>query len=347
MDFDFNWILVPATLVFFLIWLLDKLVFKQYAGLKQKKQAALQADQQVQQGQEAFEQLKPKYPELVISDTVSNPDEPIEVTQARDQLSQIKVDAVRSHDDLSNHKINLIVGWAYDFWPVLAVVLVVRSFFFEPFNIPSESMNPTLETGDFILVNKFAYGVRLPLLNYKIIDTGEPKHGDVAVFRYPLKPSISYIKRVIGLPNDRVSVRNGELFINGKKQPYQIGEQVGLPTGEGNQQRVMVQAQQWVVNLGEHRFITQFIHQQQHDADAQALVSQYQQRGLLSLEQNWDITVPTGHYFVMGDNRDQSADSRYWGLVPEQNLTGKATYIWMHKMPGFNVPTFKRNGKIP
>ena len=150
MDFDFNLILVPATLIFFGLWLLDKFVLKQRA-------------------------TKGKGNE------------------------------------------NVIISWAYDFWPVLAVVLVLRSFLFEPFNIPSDSMVPTLETGDYILVNKFQYGVRLPITNTKIIDIGEPQRGDVAVFRYPENPKISYIKRIIGLPGDHLEFNNGQLTINGKK----------------------------------------------------------------------------------------------------------------------------------
>lgn len=351
MDFDFNWILVPATLIFFGIWLLDKLVFKQYRQLKDKKQLAVQADQTIQTEQLHFEQIKAKYPQLTLTDTVSNPDEPAEVTQARDRLSQAKGDAVRAHATYDAHKINPLVNWAYDFWPVLAVVLVVRSFLFEPFNIPSESMNPTLETGDFILVNKFAFGVRLPLLNTKILDTGEPEHGDVAVFRYPVDPSISYIKRIIGLPGDTIAFQNGELFINGEKQIWQAGNAVNLPVNyldeSGQQQKMIVDAQQWVVNIASHRFITQYIKPEQSDALAQQFIAEYQQKAPLSLQQNWQVTVPEGQYFAMGDNRDQSADSRYWGLVPEANLTGKATYVWMHKAPGLHLPSFKRNGSIP
>lgn len=361
MDFDFNWILVPATLVFFAIWLLDKLLFKQYPQLKHKKDMALQADQKVQQFQANFEQLKLKYPQQVISDTVNHADEPVDVTQARDHLSQVKGEAIRAHNDLNQHKINPVVNWAYDFWPVLAVVLVVRSFFFEPFNIPSESMNPTLETGDFILVNKFAYGVRLPLVNYKIIDTGEPEHGDVAVFRYPENPNISFIKRIIGLPGDHIALKNGVLYVNHVAQYQQRAGQVNLPVEVSKDQYIDVLADQWMVNLGEHRFISQYISLVQKEPMAIQVVNYMNSRNNpsyaqmtsatvdlpLSLVQNWEITVPDGQYFAMGDNRDQSADSRYWGFVPEQNLTGKATYIWMHKAPGFNIPTFKRNGNIP
>lgn len=353
MDFDFNWILVPATLIFFGIWLLDKLVFKQHGALKQKKLHVVQADQNIQHAQAKFDQLKSKYPQLVISDAVAHVDEPSEITQARDQLSQTKVAAIHAHNDLNVHRVNPVISWAYDFWPVLAIVLVVRSFFYEPFNIPSESMNPTLETGDFILVNKYAYGIRLPLLNTKIIDSGEPEHGDVAVFRFPKNPNISFIKRVIGLPGDHIVFQNGVLFINGKKQSYQFGDQVNLAVeynnAAGESQSIDLLAQQWVVNIGTHRFISQYIDPQQKDAIAQQFAQQYEAGTPLplSLHQNWEVTVPAGQYFTMGDNRDRSDDSRFWGFVPEKNLTGKATFIWMHKKPGWNIPTFKRNGSIP
>ncbi len=361
MDFDFNWILVPATLVFFFIWLLDKVYFKQYFGLKQKKQQAVEADQYIQQLQASFEQLKSAYPALVISDTVTHPDEPMDVTQARDRLSQAKSAAVRAHNHLNEHRIHTVINWAYDFWPVLAVVLMVRSFLYEPFNIPSESMNPTLETGDFILVNKYAYGVRLPLINSKIIDSGEPERGDVAVFRYPVNPKISFIKRIVGLPGDHIAFRQGVLYINGTAQPYQQGQQVNLPVKVSATQNITVTASQWTVNVGEHRFISQYINLEQQDELAARLVEVMNNRSNspfdalkrsseflpLSLQQDWQVTVPKGQYFAMGDNRDQSDDSRYWGFVPEKNLTGKAMYIWMHKEPGLHVPSFQRNGRIP
>lgn len=362
MDFDFNWILVPATLIFFCIWLLDKTVLKQYASLKQKKQQVLEADNSIAQLQQQFEQLKIKYPAQIISDTVVQPDEPHEVTQARDQMSQAKVASVRAHNSLNEHKINPMVSWAYDFWPVLAVVLVVRSFLYEPFNIPSESMNPTLETGDFILVNKYAYGVRLPLVNSKIIESGEPKRGEVAVFRFPDNPKISFIKRIVGLPGDHIAFREGVLYINGQMQPYQLGHQVNLPVKVSATESIVVSAEQWTVNIGEHRFISQYIKQQQSDTLAARVVEvmnnsrsnlpfeqlkRNEEYLPLSLAQNWEITVPQGQYFSMGDNRDQSDDSRFWGFVPEKNLTGKAMYIWMHKAPGLHLPSFKRNGRIP
>ncbi|GJC30156.1 signal peptidase I [Acinetobacter sp. KAM398] len=274
MDFDFNLILVPATLFFIVVWLLDKFVFKQRA------------------------------------------------TKGRGNE-------------------NFIITWAYDFWPVLAVVMVLRSFLYEPFNIPSDSMVPTLETGDFILVNKFEYGVRLPIINSKIIDVGSPERGEVAVFRYPPQPSISYIKRIVGLPGDHIVYDHGQLSINGKKvtkTPIQFSREkdsLDTPTSIYHQE-----------TLGTHTFTMREL--EGVNVARQAPFLNYVDNGKYSAENGlyWEVKVPDGHYFAMGDNRDQSADSRFWGFVPEENLTGRAFYIWMHKEPGFNLPSFSRNGKI-
>lgn len=274
MDFDFNLILVPATLFFIVVWLLDKFVLKQRA------------------------------------------------TKGRGNE-------------------NFIITWAYDFWPVLAVVMVLRSFLYEPFNIPSDSMVPTLETGDFILVNKFEYGVRLPIINSKIIDVGSPERGEVAVFRYPPQPSISYIKRIVGLPGDHIVYDHGQLSINGEKvtkTPIQFSREkdnLDTPTSIYHQE-----------TLGAHTFTMREL--EGVNVARQAPFLNYVDNGKYSAENGlyWEVKVPEGHYFAMGDNRDQSADSRFWGFVPEENLTGRAFYIWMHKEPGFNLPSFSRNGKI-
>ena len=300
MDFDFNLILVPATLILGAIWLLDKLV------LKQKQSKGLE-------------------------------------------------------------KSTAPVRWAYDFFPILAIVLVVRSFLIEPFNIPSSSMVPTLYTGDFIAVNKYAYGIRLPLVNTKVLDLGAPQHGDVVVFRFPLNPKQYYIKRVIGVGGDTVSFNNGQLSVNGKaipttpanftpdpKMTAQLYPPGKTETGElvtaeqaaqlGNQEEQTAQYvqespssnhQHLVRYLGDKNWFQYASFLQQ--ASPQLMVSQGQQ---------WQLTVPEGHYFVMGDNRDRSADGRFWGFVPDENLAGKAVYVWTHKASGLSLPTFNRNGAI-
>ncbi len=199
----------------------------------------------------------------------------------------------------------LLVEYAHSFFPIVFIVLILRSFIAEPFRIPSGSMMPTLLVGDFILVNKFTYGIRLPVLFNKIIELNNPERGDIVVFRYPKNPEVDYIKRVVGLPGDRVAYYQKKVLINGKPAK-QIS--LGQYTGEG-QGANMTGANHNVETLGEI----------EHDI----LIRQ----GTPSVE--GVFVVPEGHYFVMGDNRDNSNDSRYWGTVPEENLVGKAFFIWM------------------
>lgn len=198
-----------------------------------------------------------------------------------------------------------IVEYSRSFFPVILIVLILRSFLFEPFKIPSGSMMPTLLVGDFILVNKYAYGVRLPTLETEILDLGKPERGDVAVFRYPKDQSLDYIKRVIGIPGDEISYRNRVLSINGvpvKKVP--LGDYRGEDADMMKPPILMHEE-----TVSEHTFRT--------------LEQPYQ----LSLQGR--ARVPDGHYFVMGDNRDNSNDSRVWGFVPVENLVGRADMIWM------------------
>jgi signal peptidase I len=200
----------------------------------------------------------------------------------------------------------VLVEYARSLFPVILAVLLLRSFLVEPFRIPSGSMMPTLLAGDFILVNKYVYGLRLPILNTRIVDVSEPERGDVVVFRYPMDPSIDYIKRIVGLPGDRVGYFGKELYINREPVPQaDEGTYVGFGSGIGN-----TGASVRIENLGgvEHEILID--------------------EGKPSIQGEW--VVPEGHYFVMGDNRDRSNDSRYWGMVPEQNLVGKAFMIWMN-----------------
>ena len=200
---------------------------------------------------------------------------------------------------------SIITEYSRSFFPVILLVLILRSFLYEPFKIPSGSMMPTLLVGDFILVNKFAYGVRLPVLETEIVDLGKPQRGDAAVFRYPDDPSLDYIKRVVGLPGDEIAYFNKTLTINGEQvAKLPLGEYTG-PDHELLRPVINIHEE----TLGEHHFHT---------------LEQPAKQGLEGVTR-----VPDGHYFMMGDNRDNSNDSRYWGFVPQENLVGRADYIWM------------------
>lgn len=212
------------------------------------------------------------------------------------------------------------VDYARSFFPVLALVLVLRSFLAEPFTIPSGSMLPTLQVGDYIVVNKFAYGLRLPVLGTKVVPVGEPQRGDVMVFRFPQHPSTSFIKRIVGLPGDHVAYRSGTLFINGQPMPQQFQKREVLV--EGGAELLFTE------RIGNHAFTMRRVEGREPFGPA------------------WEHVVPAGQYFVMGDNRDNSTDSRAWGFVPDHLVVGKAFYIWMHKEPGLSLPAFSRNGPI-
>ncbi|WP_462381757.1 signal peptidase I [Pseudomonas sp. Marseille-QA0892] len=226
----------------------------------------------------------------------------------------------------------LLVEYGKSFFPVLAIVLVLRSFLVEPFQIPSGSMKPTLEVGDFILVNKFAYGIRLPVVDLKVIDIEDPKRGDVMVFRYPSDPNINYIKRVVGLPGDTVRYTSDkQLFVNGQPVSRQfLGEEPGT-LGSATLYREKLGEVEHLIRLEMQRY---------------------------RMEPGGEWKVPADHYFMMGDNRDNSNDSRFWedpsiptelhGMVPDRNIVGKAFAVWMSwPDPKFShLPNFSRVGLI-
>jgi signal peptidase I len=217
------------------------------------------------------------------------------------------------------------LDWTAGLFPVILVVFLLRSFLFEPFKIPSGSMMPTLLVGDLILVNKFHYGVRLPVINRKIVDNHDPARGDVMVFRFPKDPSTDYIKRVVGLPGDEIVFRNQQLFVNDQQVPAEP-----LPPPGFYDEEARRYVPEFKEKLGdvEHRILinpqsAQFWKTQEDNQFPFRENCRYSAEGVA-------CKVPPGNYFMMGDNRDNSLDSRYWGFVPDRNIVGKAFLIWMN-----------------
>lgn len=260
----------------------------------------------------------------------------LEASAAKRQTELANLGISRVDDNTREATTRLIMqpwwlDWTAGLFPVIVVVFLLRSFLFEPFKIPSGSMIPTLLINDLILVNKFHYGVRLPVINTKVFDNHSPQRGDVMVFRYPPKPSLDYIKRVVGIPGDEVAYLNKKLTLNGKPLL-----KVALP--DFFDQDAMRYAKQFQETTGEKKYDIL------NDDDRPAFVPgaddfkfkencRYSSDGVV-------CKVPEGHYFMMGDNRDNSLDSRYWGFVPEKNIVGKAFFVWM------NFGNLKRIGSI-
>lgn len=208
----------------------------------------------------------------------------------------------------------VIVEYSKSFFPVILAVFLIRSFIVEPFKIPSGSMMPTLQAGDFILVNKFTYGLRVPIINSTFVELSKPERGDVVVFHFPPDPSIDYIKRIVGLPGDRIAYRNKQLFVNGEPVEMSlIGDYQYVGSGLH-----LVNAKHYSEHIG--------------DVTHDVLLEDN------SISIDGETEVPAGHYFAMGDNRDNSKDSRSWGFVPDDNLVGKAFLIW------WNFDDFSRIG---
>ena len=230
-----------------------------------------------------------------------------------------------------DHKLPTTVEYARSFFPIFLIVLLLRAFLVEPFRIPSGSMMPTLLVGDFILVNKFTYGIRVPVTKTKLIELNQPQRGDIVVFRWPVNPRLDYIKRVVGLPGDRIRYQNKTLFIN--DQPMKI-EAVGPYQPEGSGMRALgsIEGREMLGDV-EHPVLV-------------SPVAPDFSSGCRFLEYR-EVRVPEGHFLMVGDNRDDSNDGRCWGFVPEQNLVGKAFFIWMSwdwQRSGFIA--FDRLGRI-
>ena len=250
----------------------------------------------------------------------------LEIQAARRRVELDQMGVKQLDGDVAQSKARLMqqpwwLDWTAGLFPVILVVFLLRSFLFEPFKIPSGSMIPTLLVGDLILVNKFHYGLRLPVIHTRLTEGTAPQRGDVMVFRYPPKPSLDYIKRVVGVPGDEVAYLNKRLSINGQAV-------VTRSVPEFFDEDSMRYARQFEEMLGQkpHRLL--------NDEDRPAFVPgvedfPYRENCRYSVE-GVVCKVPAGHYFMMGDNRDNSLDSRYWGFVPQKNIVGKAVLVWMN-----------------
>lgn len=365
MGFDFfNLIVVPATIIFLLVWLVDCIWLKQHKLTKQHNRQIKLAQHQSNDARKRLSAaLKVHYGIHEVDRFVLTESAPSHVVSLYDEYQNATQQLIQAQTHKKQLKTFFLVEWAYEWLPLLIFTVVLQGFVVRQFNIPSSSMVPTLYTGDFILVNPAAYGIRLPLVNVKILPTGTPKNGDVVVFRYPLDQSRYYIKRVIGVSGDTVTYDHGVLSINGTQVAstqanYQMNETLlgylyptdimGQKLTADEQQKIGAFEETYALyqheHLGEHRYISRYLEGATTNQMAQLLKDnavRYEQDG-----QVWEIKVPDNNYFVMGDNRDRSEDSRFWGFVHDGHLAGKATYIWMHKQPGLHWPTFERNGRI-
>jgi signal peptidase I len=225
------------------------------------------------------------------------------------------------------------IEYSGSFFPVIALVFVLRSFLYEPFKIPSSSMVPTLLVGDLILVNKFTYGIRLPVLNQKIIQINDPQRGDVMVFKYPRDMSQDYIKRVVGVPGDKITYENKRLTVNGVPVKY-----TALEDYLDDERLVYNKQYQEALTGVTHRILNNERAPTLNPAEVQQFP--FKEESCTYTYESFTCVVPKGNYFMMGDNRDNSLDSRYWGFVPDKNIVGKAFFVWM------NLGNLRRIGSI-
>ena len=314
MSFDFSLILLIFSAITGVVWLFDLLVLKRP---RMKKVQEFLAQKDVSESDfRAFLNYQLTGTRKDLSDSIQQSQENFRQNNSFSNQKTLEQALDIYHEPL-------IVDYAKSFFPIIFAVLILRSFLFEPFQIPTGSMIPTLNVGDFIVVNKNAYGVRLPVSGTKIMDVGEPKRGDVMVFIPPHDPNY-YIKRVIGLPGDHIRYANKTIYVNGEPLEQEYVDFINT------QRPPVVYSQETVGDIT-------------HDIYTSPSPTYIRPGSWLWPEGR---VIPVGHYFMMGDNRDNSSDSRVWGPVSENKIVGKAVAVWMHKDPGLKLPTFSQNRLI-
>ena len=314
MSFDFSLILLIFSAITGVVWLFDVLVLKRP---RMKKVQEFLAQKDVSESDfRAFLNYQLTGTRKDLSDSIQQSQENFRQNNSFSNQKTLEQALDIYHEPL-------IVDYAKSFFPIIFAVLILRSFLFEPFQIPTGSMIPTLNVGDFIVVNKNAYGVRLPVSGTKIVDVGEPKRGDVMVFIPPHDPNY-YIKRVIGLPGDHIRYANKTIYVNGEPLEQEYVDFINT------QRPPVVYSQETVGDIT-------------HDIYTSPSPTYIRPGSWLWPEGR---VIPGGHYFMMGDNRDNSSDSRVWGPVSENKIVGKAVAVWMHKDPGLKLPTFSQNRLI-
>jgi signal peptidase I len=299
---NFALILFVLMVVTGIIWFLDLMVFS-----KQRRAAA--------------DKALAEYDERMARSAANG----IRMDEQGNARSKLEADIVRQPT---------WIEYSGSFFPVIALVFFLRSFLWEPFKIPSSSMVPTLLVGDLILVNKYTYGIRLPILNKKVVQLNDPQRGDVMVFKYPKDMSQDYIKRVVGVPGDKIVYQNKRLTVNGQAVGY-------TPMEDYLEEGTLTYQKQFTEQLGnvEHRILNN----EKAPPVSLGQVEEFPGREACTYNyEGFSCVVPQGNYFMMGDNRDNSADSRIWGFVPDKNIVGKAFFVWMN-LGNFN---FDRLGGI-
>lgn len=352
-QFDLNLILVPLALLFTIVWAYDWFFAKKYTHLPQMEREYKRAKKRLPKQERALKNALRTH-NLTLSDSelsakFAEHSLPADVAQAYQDCNQTRAVMAQEADA------PLLVHYSYGIWWILVLFVMGRSWLAEPYLIPSSSMVPTLHTGDFILVNKFAYGLRFPITQKEFLPIGRPKNGDVVTFRYPNNPKLTYVKRVIGVEGDTVAMRQGQLYVNDKRldtgeASYSMPKNLlkGLYPAQVSGRTLSKDERLQLSTMEENatHYHNETLHTHHYQVRSLGMdISQYapflqatSPDVITSAGRDWQVVVPKDKFFMMGDNRDRSEDSRFWGFVDAQQLSGRVELVLAHKNPGLSLP---------